>query len=193
MASEGNLAGSLAQGTENSQIVPLPLDGKTSSRMVGFFDVPVSLAVPHLVGCTSIIVISNKGAWANHIWELPTFTPEFRTEDDEGEPLAETLYLRPGAPDEDSNYSPTFPYGEQLAYFRTHALERLHTSYSPLTQDHLYGLDQLRNSDKAETEDWQGHLFDGDSELKVFMFIPYVHVDDEEDPNYNNEKPANLP
>ncbi|KAI0202358.1 hypothetical protein F4808DRAFT_421278 [Astrocystis sublimbata] len=184
MASEGNLGSSRAMGTENSKIVPLPEDGKTSSEVVGFFDKPVSLAVPHLVGCTSIIVVSRKGAWANHIWELPVFRPE---EDDESGAIK---YALPGTLDftEDD-----FPAMQQLAFFKTEALDKLHKPYDPVTPEHQFGLDDLKGSDKPKDEAWQGHLFDADSDPQVFAFIPYVTIDDEADPNYMVEHPQNLP
>ncbi|TGJ78192.1 hypothetical protein E0Z10_g10570 [Xylaria hypoxylon] len=185
MASEGNLGFSNAPGTENSKIVPLPLDGKTSSEVIGFFDKPVSLAIPHLIGCTSIIVVSQKGAWASHIWEQPVFRPE----EEEDEETGQITYALPGTED----FTPDFPGAQQLAFFQQEALAKLHNTYNPVTPEHQFGLDQLQNSGTPEDESWQGHLFDSDSALQVFAFIPYVAIYDEDDPNYNKENPQNLP
>lgn len=42
---------------------------KTTSNHIRFEENPASLSVSGLTGCTSIIVISRRGAWASHIWE----------------------------------------------------------------------------------------------------------------------------
>ncbi|KAH8158672.1 hypothetical protein CIB48_g9577 [Xylaria polymorpha] len=39
----------------------------------------------------------------------------------------------------------------------------------------------------------KGHLFDPDSNPQVFAFIPYVAVEEKDDPNYNNLNPPDLP
>lgn len=54
----------------NGRIVRLPTDVETTtSNYVVFGDMVTSLSVKGLFGCTSIIVISRRGAWASHIWE----------------------------------------------------------------------------------------------------------------------------
>ncbi|KAI0812169.1 hypothetical protein GGR55DRAFT_677765 [Xylaria sp. FL0064] len=185
MVGESKLCASVALGDENSKIVSLPTTGKTSSQLVGFFDQPVSLAVPHLVGCTSIIVVSRKGAWASHIWELPVFRPE----EEENEEPGMLEYALPGT----ENFSPDFPFSQQLAFFQDHALDKLRNTYDPPDENHEFGLGQLQNSATPEDQSWQGHVFDPDSEPQVFAFIPYVTIYDESDPNYNQVNPVNLP
>ncbi|KAI1857971.1 hypothetical protein JX265_011001 [Neoarthrinium moseri] len=64
--------------TDNN-IVPIPKNtdiepGMTTSQVVQFNDKVVSLSVQGLYGCTSVVVVSQRGAWASHIWEAPTFT-----------------------------------------------------------------------------------------------------------------------
>ncbi|KAF2680038.1 hypothetical protein K458DRAFT_407615 [Lentithecium fluviatile CBS 122367] len=180
MASEGNLGRSAAPGTENSFIVPLPEDGRTSSKMVSFLDKPVTLAIPHLVGCTSIIVVSKKGTWANHIWELPTFRPDPNEDEETGEQRG---WFMPGFVGEDRPTTETFPQAEQLAFFKSNAIDRLHSRYDPVTDAHESGLDPLREA---------GNLFDDESEFRVFMYAPFVTIFDENDPNYMKEKPEGL-
>ncbi|KAI1350328.1 hypothetical protein F5Y01DRAFT_286491 [Xylaria sp. FL0043] len=185
MVGESKLCASLAPGEENSKIVPLPSTGKTSSQLVGFFDQPVSLAVPHLVGCTSIIVVSRKGAWASHIWEMPVFRPD----DKENEETGVLEYALPGT----ENFSPDFPFSQQLAFFQDHALDKLRNTYNPPDDKHEFGLGQLQNSGTPEDQKWEGHVFDPDSDPQVFAFIPYVAIYDESDPNYNKVNPVGLP
>lgn len=48
-------------------------DGRSSAKYIAFHDVSTSLAVDRLNGCTSVVVISRKGAWMSHFWEKPTF------------------------------------------------------------------------------------------------------------------------
>lgn len=57
------------------ELVPLPTDtdeeiDMTTSTVVRFKDKVVSLAVQGLYGCTSVLVVSERGAWACHIWEI---------------------------------------------------------------------------------------------------------------------------
>ena len=148
--------------TRSQKVVPLPSDGKTSSEVVTFGDEPASLAVPHLLGCTSVIVVSNRGAWANHIWELPVFTPELDGEyDDEGDWLPNGKWIDPA----NQNSVDDFPAESQRAYFKEHALDRLRTPYSTGPGNHASGLDSLRG---------QGGIFGEGSDPKVFLFLPYA-------------------
>jgi hypothetical protein len=172
--------GFISTTSPGSGVVPLPLDGKTSSKMISFGDRPVSLAIPRLIGCTSVIVVSKKGVWANHIWELPIFRPE-ENFDAEGE--RQPGWLMPGL-DPERPVTLTFPYAEQQAFFKEHALDTLHRPYEGGSPDHETGLDSLRQS---------GGLFDDSSEFKVFMFAPYLRVEDENDPNFGKENPVGLP
>ena len=38
-----------------------------------FKDQPINLGIANLHGCTSVIVVSRKGVWASHFWEVPSF------------------------------------------------------------------------------------------------------------------------
>ncbi|PIA80032.1 hypothetical protein CB0940_12115 [Cercospora beticola] len=50
--------------------------GVSSADWVPFNDEYVDIAVQGLYGCTSIIIVSKRGAWMSHIFELPTMTLE---------------------------------------------------------------------------------------------------------------------
>ncbi|KAI1119680.1 hypothetical protein F5Y10DRAFT_273969 [Nemania abortiva] len=129
--------------------------------------------------------MSEKGAWASHIWEQPVFHPE--EEEDENTGVIE--YAMPGT----ENYSPDFPFAQSLQYFQNQALDKLRNTYDPPTDIHLYGLGQLQNSPTPEDQGWQGHLFDVDSNPQVFAFIPYVTIWNKHDPNYGLVDPTGLP
>lgn len=164
MASESNLGYSNAPGTENLFIVPLPVDGRTSSRLLTFENVPLSLAVPHMIGCTSVIVVSQKGAWASHFWDAPAFRPE-EAFDNNTKPIG---WYTPGY-DPNRTVMPDFPYKQQRTFFRENVLDRLHTRYSPVTEEHESGLDVLRQG---------SGLFNDSSEYRVFLFGPYPTIVD---------------
>ncbi|KAI1759881.1 hypothetical protein GGR53DRAFT_526768 [Hypoxylon sp. FL1150] len=59
----------------NSQGVCLPNTSVTTSVAIPFNKTPDSLAVSGLYGCTSLVVVSKKGAYVNHMWECPHFAP----------------------------------------------------------------------------------------------------------------------
>lgn len=75
MNSEGGLGQSSEESAAAQSVSGIYIDlsgttaftEPTTSELINFANEPVSLATPRLVGCTSIIVVSNKGAWANHI------------------------------------------------------------------------------------------------------------------------------
>ncbi|KAF4953762.1 hypothetical protein FGADI_5755 [Fusarium gaditjirri] len=204
MSAEGGLAKSLAKKHEQLSIVPVPYHGSTTSRRILFSDLPVSLSIPHLTGCTSIIVVSKRGAWANHIWEAPVFKPFDATDEsddedsgengdsDEGERPTQAWYRPQLLP---RDYSPLgdpltdFPAQEQLDFFRFHALDRLHTPYDPTpanakAEDHEFGLDELRRD---------GGIFDDESDPHIYFFLPYKIINKKTDVNYNKENPVGLP
>ena len=63
--------------------VPMPSLGEasvTSTNYVVFEDKPTGLLVQGLYGCTSVIVVSKRGAWAAHIWE-----PDIRRNPDQSD------------------------------------------------------------------------------------------------------------
>ncbi|MBE3050441.1 hypothetical protein IMZ48_49695 [Candidatus Bathyarchaeota archaeon] len=153
--------------TKHQKMVPLPEgEPRTTSELVNFADQPASLALPHLIGCTSIIVVSNKGAWANHIWEMPGFTAEKSGDWDENDVFTEDGgYMHPGTAERVDE----FPTEEQLEYFQAHAIKTLHTQYDGDSEGHASGLDDLRG---------EGNMFEDNSYPKVFMFIPYARNSD---------------
>ncbi|KAI1851767.1 hypothetical protein JX266_003229 [Neoarthrinium moseri] len=64
--------------TDNN-IIPVPKltdndPSMTTSQVIQFNDKVISLSVQGLYGCTSVVVVSRRGAWISHIWEVPTFT-----------------------------------------------------------------------------------------------------------------------
>ena len=203
MASEGNLGrDSIEPGSDRVFAVPLPdaAAGITSSTFTVFGNVPVTLATPRLVGCTTIIVVSRKGTWANHMWEIPGFMPEKEyvpVSDDgaggdsgddisdsdasgfAGEKWSGNWYL-PGSTTE---VVPQFPAAEQRAFFQKHILDTLHAPYDPPTPHHVKGLDELRQP---------GNVFDDGSEPQVFMFAPYVAPRRGEG-QFREENPVGLP
>jgi hypothetical protein len=61
----------LARGAGNW--VPHGRGGASSAVSRVFRDKRVKLGVVNLYGCTSVMVISNKGIWASHFWEIPSF------------------------------------------------------------------------------------------------------------------------
>ncbi|KAJ0336590.1 hypothetical protein COL922a_007799 [Colletotrichum nupharicola] len=69
-------------------IVGPPLGGMVTSKYVLFGKDIASIALEKLYGCSSIIVVSQRGAFVNHIWE-PQFADEdewkFTVEDDNSE------------------------------------------------------------------------------------------------------------
>lgn len=47
--------------------------GNSSSRFTDFDEAEHNIYVEALSGCTSVIVVSRKGAWMSHLWEGPSF------------------------------------------------------------------------------------------------------------------------
>ncbi|KAI1171346.1 hypothetical protein F4777DRAFT_64442 [Nemania sp. FL0916] len=135
----------------------------TTSNEIGFLGNTGSLAVSGLYGCTSVVVVSRRGAWINHMWEAPFFTP----------------YTNDPAPP-----SPL----EQQDIFRKEALMPLLQETGP---DNSFGISDMRvitNGPEFPTS----HLMEDDADPRVFIFAPYERLG-ENDPEYNNEFPKNLP
>lgn len=59
---------------DNGKIIPA---GISNSRFEKFSASELNLIVAGLRGCTSIIVVSRKGAWVSHLWESPGFNLAF--------------------------------------------------------------------------------------------------------------------
>ncbi|KAK7927317.1 hypothetical protein PG985_004315 [Apiospora marii] len=60
-------ANHVEHGFYNDQAFP-------TSNWIEFGNQVNTLAVSGLYGCTSVVVVSTKGAWASHFWEWPSFT-----------------------------------------------------------------------------------------------------------------------
>ncbi|KAH7009124.1 uncharacterized protein B0I36DRAFT_356847 [Microdochium trichocladiopsis] len=54
----------------------------TTSNWITFKNEVRALTVQGLYGCTSIVAVSTRGAWASHIWENPSFKDDSRFEID---------------------------------------------------------------------------------------------------------------
>lgn len=64
------------RGAGNTLVVPHELTfatGISSSRFTDFDEAEHNIYVEALTGCTSVIVVSRKGAWMSHLWEGPSF------------------------------------------------------------------------------------------------------------------------
>lgn len=59
------------KGSSDTVIVPHDTQGASgisSSKFIDFADKDAYLYVEALVGCTSVIVVSQQGAWMSHLW-----------------------------------------------------------------------------------------------------------------------------
>jgi hypothetical protein len=97
---------------------------------------------------------------------------------------------------QEGDFQAVLPAQQQQDFFAIHALAAV-SGPDPEGRggDPQYpaGLFQHRNAQANEADDWKGHLFDDDSDPHVIVFAPYVRVTDANDPNYNNQHPADLP
>ncbi|KAI1840029.1 hypothetical protein JX266_013762 [Neoarthrinium moseri] len=190
------MAGEVAIAVDNKASVIL--DGGVISSVVGFMDQPISLAVEGLYGCTAVIAVSRRGAWAAHIFEAPLFRPWAEVEDmkdDEGKPVIDAatnqpakrmLYLNPA----NNSYQEQLPVAEQLEMFKETVLGALRES-DGASQNHRMGLKECRNSFIEPQYDWEGHMFDDGSDTRIFLLAPLERTP-QNDPNYNNEFPSGL-
>lgn len=189
MANEVHLA------YENGDSVPLA--ATVGSKLVSFGDQPISIAVQGLYGCTSIIAVSHKGAWASHLFEVPLFYPYWQNlpvldddnhsiyDDDTGEPIVELWWMNPMT----GQYQRQLPVQDQLTKFRRDGLGPLASASGTYNR---YALKECRNNPASEFRSWQGHLFDDAANTKIFIFAPYERLMNEDDPNYGNEFPTGL-
>ncbi|KAI1839590.1 hypothetical protein JX266_014200 [Neoarthrinium moseri] len=171
------MAGEVAIAVDNKASVIL--DGGVTSSVVGFMDQPISLAVEGLYGCTAVIAVSRRGAWAAHIFEAPLFGPSAEVEymkDDEGKPVIDPatdqpakrmLYLNPA----NNSYQEQLPVAEQLELFKETVLGALRES-DGTSQNHRMGLKDCRNSFIEPQYDWEGHMFDDESDTRICLLAP---------------------
>lgn len=80
------------------QFAGLP-KGISSSRFEPFVTDEFNMLVEGLRGCTSIMVVSRKGAWSSHLWESPAFTTTRFQQD-------VIDYMRDGRPNGEANTEP---------------------------------------------------------------------------------------
>ncbi|KAM0814031.1 hypothetical protein AB5N19_14033 [Seiridium cardinale] len=191
------MAGEVGLAVDNGNFVKL--SGPLTSKMIRFQDQPVSLAVQGLYGCTSVVAVSKRGAWASHIFETPLFRPHHSFEqvlDENGkvviDPVTHRAKRRVVWRNPTTNvWQPDLPRVAQLAKFRAGVLNEIRESSSP-ADDHRYGLNECRNSHIEAAIDADGHIFDDGLDTKVFILAPYEAVADQTSPNYDNEFPEGL-
>ncbi|RWA04550.1 hypothetical protein EKO27_g10559 [Xylaria grammica] len=160
------IAGEAREGYKNGDQTMyrgVKLDEGTTSGLLGFSGQVGTLAVAGLFGCTSVIAVSRRGAWITHHWEVPSFTHL------NGEPSPPTSL-------------------EQLEIFRREVLQPLRSSTS---QDHDYGLSELRVTDPND-KGILSHLMADEADPHVFIFAPYKRALSGTS-NWNNEFPIGLP
>ncbi|KAK6077031.1 hypothetical protein SCUP515_05214 [Seiridium cupressi] len=191
------MAGEVGLAVGNGNFVKL--SGPLTSKVIRFQDQPVSLAVQGLYGCTAVVAVSKRGAWASHIFETPLFRPYHSSEqvlDENGkvviDPVTQMAKQRLVWRNPTTNvWQPDLPRVVQLAKFRTGVLNEIRESSSPYG-DHKYGLNECRNSHIEAAIDADGHIFDDGLDTEVFIFAPYEAVTDKQSPNYDNEFPEGL-
>lgn len=70
---EGDIDAFLVSQYMRADWVPLSQQGLSSALFKELGDVKVNMAVQNLYGCTSVVVVSEKGIWMSHFWENPAF------------------------------------------------------------------------------------------------------------------------
>lgn len=50
-----------------------PKASLSTARTAAFLDTPVRIWTKGLIGCTSVAIVSEAGAWLSHFWEAPSF------------------------------------------------------------------------------------------------------------------------
>lgn len=63
-----------AGNTAKVELASRSATGVSSSQFITFDNAEHNIYVSGLEGCTSVIVVSRKGAWASHFWETPAFS-----------------------------------------------------------------------------------------------------------------------
>jgi hypothetical protein len=117
-----------------------------------------TLTLVRLSGCTSVIVISHKGAWMSHFWEDPMF------------------------PDPYHHFDPNGPWSPHGAKFQKYVLDAMEKGLPKEEFPRQRGLNQyaisdLRNNDNLQDDSDDnvkelGHLFDDVNVPRVFIFTP---------------------
>ncbi|RYP89585.1 hypothetical protein DL770_004306 [Monosporascus sp. CRB-9-2] len=140
----------------------------TSSYARAWENEVATVGVAGLYGCTSIVVVSDKGVWATHMWENPSFTGELI--------IAGFAYQDENDLDESGKprqkYMGPFFEAPELkeARFQRDIIDAIHTGNPSLDNWHTFGLDELRNSNSPQHP--LGHIFDNAEETRVFIVTP---------------------
>ncbi|OTA95925.1 hypothetical protein M434DRAFT_9393 [Hypoxylon sp. CO27-5] len=160
------MAGEVATAYDNADIynIGVPLKAGTTSRHMPFESVAGSIAISGLYGCSSLIVVSKRGAWVNHMWEIPSFSA-------------------------DSSIIPPPTKEMQLATFNQTVIAPFHHGSS---EDDVFGLEDMACKD-PKPEEPMSNLLSPDADPHVFLFTPYARETVPWIPNYNNEFPIGLP
>ncbi|KAI2616779.1 hypothetical protein GGR54DRAFT_649212 [Hypoxylon sp. NC1633] len=132
----------------------------TTSNTTRWTEVVNTVAMIGMFGCTSVIVVSKRGAWVAHMWETPSFTGKelehgyWYTERDEYNQQVRKLW------------PPTFETKEERAgRFAREVLGSMHRGNSRL---HAFGLDELRGGPPLIWAD----TFDADAEPEAWIITP---------------------
>jgi hypothetical protein len=178
----------------------LVTDKPFASKLISFQDQPISVALTGLYGCTSIIAVSRRGAWISYIFEDPVFRPKVMLvpiKDVQGneivDPATGRKKQRPvfrSMPDAQGRgvWQSSLQVDQQLDYFSRNCLTRIRESDG---SEGMYGLSECRKATQAESGYWQGHVFDDDSDTKVFLVAPWERVS-RINPNFGKETPTGL-
>ncbi|OTA62911.1 hypothetical protein K449DRAFT_433832 [Hypoxylon sp. EC38] len=160
------MAGEVAIAYDNADIhnMGVPVKAGTTSRYIPFESVAGSIAISGLYGCSSLIAVSKRGAWVNHMWEIPSF-------------LA------------DPNIIPPPTKEMQVETFNQTVIAAIHHGNS---EDNVFGLEDVASKD-PKPEEPMSNLLSPDADPHVFLFTPYARETVPWVPNYNNEFPIGLP
>ncbi|KAI0107997.1 hypothetical protein F4776DRAFT_668073 [Hypoxylon sp. NC0597] len=160
------MAGEVATAYDNadSHNIGVRLGTGTTSSYILFAGVARSIAISGLHGCSSLIVVSKRGAWVNHMWETPSFSP-------------------------DPSIIPPPTKEMQLAIFQQTVIAAIHRGHN---EDNLFGLAEMVSED-SKPEEPISNLMSPDADPHIFLFTPYVRETVPSMPNYNNEFPTGLP
>ncbi|KAK2591259.1 hypothetical protein QQS21_011040 [Conoideocrella luteorostrata] len=137
---------------DTDDYVPKDNEGLVSSGYILFGNKAHSLVVHGLYGCTSVIAVSRRGAWANHIWENPIFGSPFFLNEETG----------------------TFDWESQTVYFDNYGLKPTIIGDGLDNPLNSWGLVDLANNPDIGP---QGTMFDSESHPRIFIMTPRPLVD----------------
>ncbi|KAI1084485.1 hypothetical protein F5B20DRAFT_298417 [Whalleya microplaca] len=157
----------LGQGTDVGAVALNIKDTSqpTSSYTRRWTDEVATVAVAGLYGCTSVVVVSQRGVWATHMWENPSFT---------GAQLIAGFWYFDDY-DLDVNGLPKYKYFEPIyedenqknQRFQREIIGAIHKG-NGIDSWHSLGLDQLRNGQNSPVA-LLSHIFDTEAQPQVFI------------------------